>query len=89
MQDKKNLLIIAAVVIVVVAALILWFYQTQRTTAPQGPSTAGAPPGAGEPKTLGEEIFEKSQNPVADKLQTVNPAGRANPLEGVYKNPFE
>jgi hypothetical protein len=40
---------------------------------------------------LGASIYEKSQNPIVDKLPETNPFGKApiNPLKSVYTNPFE
>ncbi|MBI4039280.1 hypothetical protein HY388_00440 [Candidatus Daviesbacteria bacterium] len=38
---------------------------------------------------LGSQIFEKTQNPVQDKIPETNPFTKVNPFKGVYKNPFQ
>ena len=94
MPSQKNLIIIAAVVIAVVLGLFIWYYQSSRPTSPPFPTvrtepTPTVPPTAEVPKSLGSEIYEKSNNPVAGKLPESNPVGNANPLEGAYNNPFQ
>ncbi len=39
--------------------------------------------------SLGSQIFEKTQNPIQDKIPETNPFSKVNPFKGVYKNPFE
>lgn len=39
--------------------------------------------------SLGDQIYEKTANPLQDKLPEVSPVENANPIEGIYKNPFE
>lgn len=39
--------------------------------------------------SLGEQIYNKTQNPLEDKLPETNPFAKINPFKGVYKNPFE
>lgn len=41
------------------------------------------------PQSLGSEIYAKVNNPIEDKVPEVNPAANTNPIEDVYKNPFE
>ncbi len=38
---------------------------------------------------LGTKIFEKTQNPIQDKIPETNPFSKVNPFKGVYKNPFQ
>jgi len=87
MAERKNLIIIAAVAIVVVGIVL---YLLIRLQAP-APSTVEAPRGGAPPaeeQSLGARVYEQTNNPVAEKIPEVNPAGNVNPLEDLYKNPF-
>ena len=86
MDTKRNLFIVVILLVAAVLGLLAWYFGTYRG-APEAPSGQVLPPVREE--TLGGEIFEKAQNPIADKLTAPNPADAINPLEGVYKNPFE
>jgi len=52
------------------------------TSVSGGDTTVAAPA-----ESLGGEIYEKTQNPLQDKLPEQTPV--ANPLGDAYKNPFE
>jgi len=90
MNNKKLILPIAIGLILVI--FLIWYlgFYKKPTAAP---STGGAPApqeGAASPassQSLGGELYEKSKNPIGDKLPETNPV--PNPLEGVYKNPFD
>lgn len=73
------LLIIAAVL-----AAGWWFFMK--------PDDAGAPPLGATPATenpsLGGEVYAQTQNPLADKLPETS-ASVPNPVEDIYKNPFD
>lgn len=72
--------LIGLVVLIAVLAVVGWWW-SQRPVAP--------PKAEEKPASLGAQVFEKTQNPVKEELQQTNPfEGVANPLEGVYKNPF-
>lgn len=49
---------------------------------------ADTAPAAQEPESLGEELYEKTANPLEGTLPE-SPATVANPIGDAYKNPFE
>ncbi len=51
-----------------------------------GASAAPTAAPAANSESLGNQLYEKSKNPIGDKLPETNPV--PNPLDGVYKNPF-
>lgn len=76
-----KVILIGILVLLAILAVVSWWW-SQRPAVP---------PAAEEekPASLGAQVFEKTQNPVKEELQQTNPfEGVANPLEGVYKNPF-
>lgn len=83
MQNKN--LIIAIAVIVVLAGIGFWYWQNREVAPPKE-----------EPVGIGAQIFEKAQNPVADKVPETNPfetnlnpfKKETNPLKAIYTNPF-
>jgi len=93
---SKPIIFISIIVVAAVAAAGFWYWQNKKsaltptTSAPAGVSTqeqiqenvAGG---------LGGSIFEKSQNPIVDKLPETNPFEKIeiNPLKSIYANPFE
>jgi len=86
-ESKTKIVIVAAVVIVLLGA-VLWYTQRGGEAPAPAPTTGGAPVEEAPPADLGTELYEKAANPVSGKLpETVSPV--PNPLEGVYKNPFE
>ena len=87
-MSKKTELIIVVVAVAVVASLFgYWYFVMRGEVAPvviEGPSVAPL----AEPASLGETIYEQSQNPIQNEIPTAdNPV--VNPIEGAYKNPFE
>lgn len=103
-QSKGNKglpLIIVIIVIAIVVIAVIWYLQQPKKIepAPAAPAAVGAPttpvgpvePPAGETiksPDLGTEVFKKASNPVSEKLpDTLAPV--ANPIENLYKNPFE
>ena len=89
-DNSKIKLIVLAVLVVLLIAAGAWYW-LQRKAAPAVTYTPEKVAGG-----LGSNIFEKSQNPIVDKLPETNPFGRtgvnffeANPLKALYKNPFE
>lgn len=84
MQFKFPLIVGAALLLL--AGLFYW-YQVALKKPPQ---EAVQPPAGASITTpdLGSELYEKSRNPIEGSLpETLAPV--PNPLEGVYKNPFE
>ncbi len=88
-MPQKEKIIIAVGVVVILALAAYWYFvlRGKISTAP-APVAPGAPPAAATPPpSLGEKIYNQSQNPIQGKVPaTNNPA--VNPIEGAYKNPF-
>lgn len=85
--------VVIAAAIIVVAALIgvgIWYWFGRGIKLP--------PPGEVRAGGLGAQLYDKSQNPIVDKLPETNPFAeretnpfeetKTNPLKDVYKNPF-
>ena len=90
MSTKERVIILIAVVLTV-AGFVYWYFNRANFASPVAPqvpvvptSTATYPHGA---QSLGEKIYENSQNPIGSKIPSLNPV--TNPLDGAYKNPFE
>jgi len=87
-KSKPTLFIVVIAVILAVAGF--WYWQSKKsaptTSAPDEISTREKVVGG-----LGANIFEKSQNPISDKLPETNPFGKVeiNPLKSIYNNPFK
>lgn len=94
---KVKVIPIAIIAAIVLAGIGFWYWQKKYTapSSPVGQTEAYTPEKAAG--GLGENIYEKSQNPISDKLTETNPFGaninpfeeEANPLKVQYKNPFE
>lgn len=84
MLNTRNIVIGVLVLLLIVAGI--WYWQSRE--AP--------PPPQEEPAGVGAQIFEKAQNPVADKVPETNPfestpnpfKKETNPLKAIYQNPF-
>lgn len=85
MTNKNMLMIVGAVIALAVIGLLIFFLGRGRQTAPS-PALTGQTPGT---QSLGAQIFEQAQNPIKDKLPSTNPIESANPIQGIYQNPFE
>lgn len=78
-MEKRALVAIIVAVILAIAGFFYWknYYQppAKETTPAEGTD-------------LGSEVFRKTTNPVAGELpETTAPA--PNPLQNIYKNPFQ
>jgi flagellar basal body-associated protein FliL len=84
---NATLIIAAALVILAVGFIYYWFFARTPVPAPEAaPAVGETAPAA--PADLGSELYEKATNPVAGSLpETVAPV--PNPVEGIYRNPFE
>lgn len=79
-MEKRALVVI---VIAVVLAIAGFFYWKNSYTPPAEESAT-----AEESADLGSELYRQASNPVEDRLPgTTAPA--PNPLQNIYKNPFE
>lgn len=84
------LALIVGLLIIIVLALVYMNIESRKETAPlpgeapvaQGDATVAAPA-----ESLGGEIYQKTQNPLEDKLPEQTSV--ANPIGDAYKNPFE
>ena len=87
---KSRKLILGFIIFLVAlgASAAYWFYfRSEEAIAPQEP-VSSAVSDESEDAALGETLYEQTQNPIGDKLpETVAPV--ANPVEDLYKNPFE
>lgn len=72
------------VAVVVFAGIVFWYVQTRK--APEIPGLIPR-----EEASLGAQLFEEAANPVKEKFPETNPfeAAETNPLDKIYKNPFE
>ena len=81
--------VIVIVVVAVIVAAALWyakFYQKPKQAA--APAQGFGPAVNAPTSTLGAQLYQKANNPIQDKLPaTVAPV--PNPIQNVYKNPFE
>ena len=97
---RQSVIIVSALLFLGILAFLAWYrWQTREPALPyMGPreSVPLTVPGEGQPPVgeeiqnpdLGSEVFEKSANPLKNELpETVAPV--PNPLENIYKNPFE
>lgn len=86
---KKELLVSLIVVVVAAAGFGVWYWQKVQSEQENTP-TGNEEPIAPQPAGLGAELFDRSQNPLNEKMPETNPfANETNPMKDVYKNPFE
>ena len=73
-ESKQKTIIIAVIVVLVVAAGGFWYWSKSKQA----------------PSSLGSEIFDKTQNQLEGQVPDANPfKDQKNPLDSLYKNPFE
>ncbi len=85
-MESKTKILIAVAVLIVIAGGFYWYFLSPKRTMPL-PNIA-QPTAPASQNDLGTELYEKVTNPITDKLpDTLSPV--SNPLEGIYKNPFE
>jgi len=73
--DKQKVIIIAVVAALIIAAGGFWYWSKSKQT----PSSS-----------LGSEIFDRTQSPLEGQVPDTNPfKDQKNPLDSIYKNPFE
>lgn len=95
MKNKLSISIIIVVIIILLAAGI-WYWQSKKVS-PQAPVSSTVYSQEKTTGGLGGNIYEKSQNPISDKLPETNPFGgnvnpfgsQTNPYKDTYKNPFK
>ncbi len=74
--------------VVIVGFLVYQYYKSVRPSFAPETNTATESAQTTAYTDIGTEAFEKAQNPIADTLPETA-ATIANPIEGIYKNPFE
>lgn len=79
-------LIGATVLLVFVIVIVYLWIKMPGVVAPFMRKNPAAPLVA-PAQSLGGELYEKTQNPLEDKLPQQSPI--VNPIKDVYKNPFE
>ena len=78
MDNKQKIIIIAIVAVLVIVAGIGFWYWSKNKQAQK------------EASTLGSKIFDKTQNQLEGQVPDTNPfKNQKNPLDTIYKNPFE
>ena len=90
MHPKVRIVVAAIIVVGVIAGVGLYVFLGRKKGVELPPT--------GEIRTggIGVQIYEKSQNPIVDKLPETNPFGgqlspfeqQTNPYKDAYKNPF-
>ncbi|MBI2018195.1 hypothetical protein HYS96_00645 [Candidatus Daviesbacteria bacterium] len=80
-QSKGNIALILVIVLLLAAGIVYLLISKGIIKNPLQKS----PPNS----SLGTQIFEKTQNPLQDKIPETNPFTKVNPFKGVYKNPFQ
>lgn len=96
-SNLRSVLIgIGIIALIIVLAVVAYAFHSQQQVANQTPvaETPGttevspvSPPAETSSESLGGSLYEKTQNPIQDKLPTQAPV--ANPINDAYKNPFE
>lgn len=85
-RKSRNSLIFCVVIVLIIAGAAYWHLFLRKAATPE----SEAPQGLETPEQvdLGSTLYEQAQNPIENKLpSTVSPV--PNPVEGIYKNPFE
>lgn len=99
-SSKANFVLVAILVLVIIAAAAAYYWYA-KSGAPASPAAAPAGQAASAPAAsssptaaatttsgLGAQLLQSTQNPLSGKLpQTSVPV--PNPIQNVYKNPFQ
>ena len=87
-KEITNTIIIAVLVLIILGIGFVLFQPLPPApkTPPPALTTTAPPPATGN--DLGSELYQKAANPIGDKLPTTI-APVPNPIQSVYKNPFE
>lgn len=81
MSQRGNIILISLILILVLAGGGFFLISKGIIKNPLQKSSPNS--------SLGTKIFEKTQNPIQDKIPETNPFSKVNPFKGVYKNPFQ
>lgn len=80
-MEKKALVVVVVAVVLASAGFFYW------KTSYKPPVREAAPTGVAG-TDLGSELYRQATNPVSDKLPETT-APTPNPLQNIYKNPFQ
>ncbi len=82
---NKQTIIIVIFLVILVAAVVTWavFFRGGKVEPQTNPSGTN-----NQASGIGGEIYDKVQNPIANKLPESSVGGNVNPISGAYKNPF-
>ena len=89
-DSSKIPVLTIAVLLLLVAVIAIWYWRgsfslQKKERPPESQNQTVKEPTA---KDLGTQLYQKSTNPLENKLPaTVAPV--PNPIQGVYKNPFQ
>lgn len=77
-NNKKFLIIVVTLILLlVIGGVGFWYWSKNKQTPKETP-------------TLGGQIFDKTQNQLQGQVPDTNPfKDQKNPLDTIYKNPFE
>jgi hypothetical protein len=76
---SKPIILVSIVIVVIIVAAGFWYWSKSK----QAPSSE-------EGSSLGSEIFDRTQSPLEGQVPDANPfKNQKNPLDSIYKNPFE
>lgn len=83
MRQKGNIALIPLIVLLLVAGIAYFLISKGIIKNPLQKSSSDS--------SLGAQIFEKTQNPLEDKIPETNPlaATKSNPFKNIYPNPFD
>ena len=74
---SKPIILVSIVIAVIIAAAGFWYWSKNKQAQKETP-------------TLGSEIFDRTQSPLEGQVPDTNPfKDQKNPLDVIYKNPFE
>ena len=84
-QPKVHPAVIGGVILLIIIIGALWYWQSRKTTVVEFPASVPVrvPTVEKTGRNVGAAIFEKTQNPIKDKLP------ETNPLKRIIKNPFD
>ncbi len=81
MSQRGNIVLISLIILLILAGGVFFLISKGIVKNPLQKSSPNS--------SLGSQIFEKTKNPIQDKIPETNPFAKVNPFKGVYKNPFQ
>ncbi|GEM_PF-5337081 len=87
-QSKPNLLLVVILGVVAVTTAGYFVWQNSQTKVSEETKVTPLTEEETKKADLGSELYNKAQNPIGDKLPGAV-TSVPNPIEEVYKNPFQ